>query len=97
MPAPENEVRISVRVSPNAPRNEVAGYSEGIFKVKIAAQPAKGKANQKLIEFLSDQLGVRKACICILKGETSHNKIVSITGLDLAEVVRRLVPQASGK
>jgi uncharacterized protein len=78
--------KISVKVQPNAGRNEVVGLKGSIWKIKVAAPPEKGKANKELIEFLSDTLGVRKTSIMILKGETSHNKILGIEGIDQNEV-----------
>ncbi len=84
------QTRISIKAQPNAGRNEVAGLANGVWKIKVAAPPDKGKANKELIEFLSDTLGVRKDSITILKGETSHNKIVAIEGLSAEEIARRL-------
>jgi uncharacterized protein len=78
--------RLSIKVQPNAGRNEVVALNDGVWKIKIAAQPDKGKANKELIEFLSDTLGVRKDSITILKGETSHNKILAIIGVKPEEV-----------
>ncbi len=85
-----NQARISVKVQPNAGKNELLGQLNGVWKIKIAAPPDKGKANKELIEFLSDCLQIRKDSVEILKGQTSHNKIISINGLTLDEVVKRL-------
>jgi uncharacterized protein len=90
MPGPENTVKIAVRVYPNAQKNEVVGFADGVLKLKIAAHPEKGKANKELIEFLSDKLEIRKSDISILKGETSHNKLVSVARLTNSEVIKRL-------
>jgi uncharacterized protein len=95
--ASENRTTISVRVHPNSPRNQIVGLINGTLKVKIAAQPAKGKANKELIEFLSEVLGTRKTAISILKGETSHNKIVAIDGLNVQDVVKLLLSRVEGK
>jgi uncharacterized protein (TIGR00251 family) len=82
--------RLSLKVQPNTGRNQVVGFINDVWKVKIAAPPDKGKANKELIEFLSDILGLRKDNITILKGETSHNKIIAITGFNLEEVTKTL-------
>ena len=78
--------KLSVKVQPNAGRNEVVGLSNGVWKIKIGAPPDKGKANKELIEFISDKLDIRKDSITILKGTTSHNKVLSIEGLDPSAV-----------
>lgn len=82
--------RLSIKVQPNAGRNEVVGVTDGIWRIKIAAPPDKGKANKELIEFLSKLLELRKDSITILKGHTSHNKIIVIEGMKAEEVEGRL-------
>jgi uncharacterized protein (TIGR00251 family) len=85
-----SHMRISVKVTPGAARNEMQGLTNGIWRIKIAATPEKGKANKELIEFLSDRLGIKKDRINILKGQTSHNKIIAIEGLSVEEISTRL-------
>ena len=87
-----SKVEISVRVHPNSARNEVVGVSEGIWRVRVAAPPVKGKANKELIAFLSQLLGVGKSQIDILRGHTSRNKVISINGLSQEDVIKRLSP-----
>lgn len=81
---------ISVKVQPNANRNEVIGQIGGVWKIKIAAPPDKGKANKELVDYLSGLLNVKKAQINILRGQTTHNKVLGIEGLNLQEVIERL-------
>jgi len=90
MPVPARQTRITVRVYPNASRNEVAGFTGDVLKVKIAAPPVDRKANKKLVDFLSECLNVSKSRLSIVKGETGRNKVIAIEGLDRAEVVKRL-------
>ncbi len=85
-----NEAKISLRVYPNASRNEMVGFSDGVLRVKISAPPIKGKANRELIAFLSRLLGVSKESVNIIKGDTTRNKVVAIDGLSRAEVMERL-------
>ena len=90
MPASESEAKIPLQVYPNAGRNEVMGFTEGILRVRIAAPPVKGKANKELVAFLAQLLGVGKGSINIVKGHTSRNKLIAIDGLSREEVIRRL-------
>lgn len=83
-------VKISLLVSPNATRNEVPGFIDGIWQVKIAAPPIKGKANRELIAYLGQLLDVGKSSINIVKGHTSRNKLVAIDGLSQKEIMERL-------
>lgn len=87
-----SETRISLHVYPNAPRNEVVGFSDGVLAVKVAAPPLKGKANRELVAFLSQLLGVSKSRLAILKGHTSRNKLIAVSGLSQEEVLQRLFP-----
>jgi len=87
---PKEKLRISVHVNPDAGQNKVVGFQDGLLKVMIAAPPIKGKANQELLRFLSDLLGISKRNLAIEKGETSKKKTVAISGLSQSEVLRLL-------
>jgi uncharacterized protein len=87
---PAKDVKIDLKVTPGSSRNEVVGLTNGVWRIKIAAPPDKGKANKELIDFLSKRLGLRKGSLLILKGQTAHNKVVSVEGLTLEEVTERL-------
>jgi len=87
-----NEVKISLRVYPNASRNEVVGFTNGVLRVKVSVPPIKGKANRELITFLSRLLRVDKGSVNITKGHTTRNKVVAIDGLSRDEVMKQLSP-----
>jgi uncharacterized protein (TIGR00251 family) len=75
----------------------MARFEDGVLYVKIAAPPVKGKANQELIRFLSDILGVSRANLTILKGERSKRKVIAIEGLSREQVGRRLEAERDEK
>lgn len=81
-----------MRVHPNAPRNEVAGFSGGVLRVRVAAPPVKDKANKELVAFLSQILGVSKGALTIIKGRASKNKVIAIDGLSQEQIMKRLLP-----
>lgn len=81
-----------MHVYPSAARNEVVGFANGVLRIKIAAPPLKGKANRELVAFLSQALGVGKGALTIIKGHTSRNKVIAISGLNQQEVIERLLP-----
>jgi uncharacterized protein (TIGR00251 family) len=87
-----SETRISLHVYPNAPRNQVVGFSGGVLGIRVAAPPLKGQANRELVAFLSQLLGVSQGRLAILKGHTSRNKLVAVSGLSREEVIKRLSP-----
>ncbi len=86
------KAEISVRVNPNAARNEVVSVADGVWQVKVSARPIKGKANKELIAFLSRLLGVSKGRIAIVKGHTTRNKIIAVDGLSQEDIMKRLLP-----
>ena len=87
-----SEAKIAVRVYPSAARNEVAGSIGGVLQVKVSAPPVKGKANEELIAFLSEVLGISKSSISIVRGHVRRNKVIAVDGLTQVEVMRRLLP-----
>ena len=92
MTSPPNSARIQVRVSPNAAKNEVTGYIEGVLRIKIAAPPVEGKANRELVSYLSRLLKISKGSVSVIKGQTARNKLVAIEGLDQDTIIKILVP-----
>jgi uncharacterized protein (TIGR00251 family) len=80
-----------VRVVPRASKNEVAGQVGEAIKVRLTAPPVEGKANEALIAFLAEKLGVRRSQVEIVAGETSRNKMVCVLGLSPVEVEKRLL------
>lgn len=80
----------SIRVSPGAAKTRILGEHAGALKVSVAAAPEKGKANKAVIEFLADVLGVRKADVAVVSGETSRDKRVAVRGLDAKALSDRL-------
>lgn len=69
---------INVRVIPRAKNNRIAEICKDNFKVHLTAAPEDNKANKALIKFLASYFGVRQSSISIVRGLTSHDKIVEI-------------------
>ena len=82
--------KISVKVQPNAGRNEIVGLVEGVWKIKIGAPPDKGKANKELLDFLSKVLNIRKDSLSLVRGQTSQSKTIEVESLTAAEVSIRM-------
>ena len=92
----ESGAKISLRVYPNAARDEVLGFTDGVCHIKVAAPPVKGKANDRLIAFLSQLLDVSKGRVSIIKGHTSRSKLIAIDGLSREDVMKRLSSSSGG-
>ena len=83
------KTKIWVQVHPNARCNEVQGEKNGIWQLKIAAPPVRGRANQELVRFLSDVLQMSKSNLEIEKGLNGRRKLIDISGLSLEQVRAR--------
>lgn len=81
---------LELKVIPHAPRNEVAGWLGAALKVKIHAPALEGRANDALLEFLAERLGVPRRDLTLLRGDKSRQKVVRIAGLDAATARLRL-------
>ena len=85
-----NAVIFSVKVVPRSSKTAVAGLLGGMLKIKLAAAPEKGKANESLVEFLADTLGVKRNSITITSGHTSPVKTIQITGTTIETILQKL-------
>lgn len=83
-------IALTVRVQPSATRSEVAGELGGALKVRLAAPPVDGRANDALVEFLSELLVIPRRSIRITRGLASRTKQVEILGIDPPTAVGRL-------
>ncbi|HEX5818492.1 MAG TPA: DUF167 domain-containing protein [Gemmatimonadales bacterium] len=82
--------RLALRVQPRASRNEVAGPHGDALKVRLAAPPVDGAANEALVRFLADALELPRAAVTLVGGLSSRSKAVQVAGLAPTEVARRL-------
>ncbi len=85
-------VRFAVHVRPRSPRSVVEGLREGALRVRLAAPPVDGAANEELVRLLADVLGVAKRDVSIAAGASSRSKLVDVRGVSV-ESVRSLVTE----
>jgi uncharacterized protein len=83
-------VVFTAKIVPGSSRTTVAGVLDDMVKIRVAAPPEKGKANQCLVAFLAGQLGVKKNAIEIIAGQTNPVKQVRIDGISAALLLERL-------
>jgi uncharacterized protein (TIGR00251 family) len=84
-------VTLELLVQPRASRTKVLGVHDGRLKIALAAPPVEGEANRALVEFLAGSLGVRRAEVALLRGDTGRRKTVRVAGAS-AEAALRLLP-----
>ncbi len=81
--------KITIRVIPNAKKSEVVGKEGGAWKIRLAAPPIEGRANEELVGFLSELLDTPKSAIDILRGHGSRLKTLDIPG-NIHDIEERL-------
>jgi uncharacterized protein (TIGR00251 family) len=70
---------LRVKVIPRSAKSEIAGeMADGTLKVRIAAPPEKGKANEALVAILAAHFGVARSAVTIVSGHTTPLKLVRI-------------------
>jgi hypothetical protein len=82
--------QFALKVQPRASRTAIAGLIGDAVKLAITAPPVDGKANQAVIEFLSDLFRVPKSSIVIVSGETGRNKLIAVRSLTAEQVLKAL-------
>jgi uncharacterized protein (TIGR00251 family) len=86
----ERIARLRLRVSPGAPRTELAGRHGDAWKVRVSAPPERGRANDAVLGLLAERLRVPRSAVSVVSGHTSRDKVVELRGLASAEAERRL-------
>jgi uncharacterized protein (TIGR00251 family) len=76
----DGAITLKVRVVPRASRSVVMGEHDGALRVRVAAPPVEGAANDELVRTLADALRLPARNIEIIGGHTSKNKLVRIVG-----------------
>jgi len=82
--------RLRLRVSPGAARAAVVGRHGEAWKVRVAAAPEAGRANEAVLRLVADALRLARDDIRLVAGHTSRDKVVAVAGIDPAETDRRL-------
>ena len=76
----DNPITFAVRVTPRAKQNKVQPQADGSLKVYVTAPPEDGRANEAVVEVIAQWLGVKRREVEIVRGATSRNKVVCVTG-----------------
>ncbi|HEU5360258.1 MAG TPA: DUF167 domain-containing protein [Candidatus Deferrimicrobiaceae bacterium] len=86
----EEAATVAVHVLPRASREGVAGILGDAVRVRLTAPPLENRANEALVRFLADALGVPRTRVEIVAGRRGRRKIVRVGGISRGELLRRL-------
>jgi uncharacterized protein (TIGR00251 family) len=69
---------LAVAVTPNARRTGADGLHDGALRVRLAAPPVDGKANERLVEWLADALQLPRRAVRLVRGDIARRKQLEI-------------------
>ena len=84
-----------MHVVPRAHTTDIAGRHGDALKIRLAAPPVDGAANEELVRFLAERLAVPRSAVTIAAGHTGRRKTVKITGVETADALRTLEAKTS--
>ena len=93
----DEKATLSIRIQPNASKNQVVGRFDEAIRIKITAPPVEDKANKECLKFLSDILRVPKTSISIIKGHKTRSKMIQVLGMSSDMCLQRLISQPRGE
>lgn len=82
--------RLHVRVSPGAAATQVVGRHGDGWKVRVAAPPEGGRANEAVVRLLAETVGVPRGAVEVVSGRTGRDKTVTLAGIGPNETERCL-------
>ena len=88
--AADGRVALTLHIQPGAKKTEIAGLHGDALKIRLAAPPVDGKANEALVKFVAEALKLPKSAVNLKSGQTSRRKVLEVQGAT-TEAVARLV------
>jgi uncharacterized protein len=82
---------IAIRLQPRARREEVVGERAGAIVIRVTAPPVDGKANAALCVFIAKAAGVPPSHVDVVRGQTSRDKIIRVSGVTAEQLRRALL------
>ena len=83
-------MKLKIKVVPGSSQTLVVGWLGDALKIRVAAAPEGGKANNAVIGILATTLNLSKRQIRITSGLSSTRKTVHIDGVDEALIRQKL-------
>ena len=83
--------QLVVHVVPRARATEVVGRYGDAIRIRLAAPPVDGAANEELVRFLAERLDVPRGAVAIVRGASARRKTVAVDGVTTEAAVRVLM------
>jgi hypothetical protein len=88
----DRRLLLHLYVQPRAAKTRIVGLFDGSLKLAIKAPPVEGRANDEVLHFLADVLGLPLRRLTLVAGAKGRKKQVAVTGLSAVELHDRLRP-----
>lgn len=93
----DGAVIVDIHVMPNAPQTQIQGLHDSALRVRLKAPPVDGKANLALQVWLAKALGIPRAAIELVRGDTARRKQLRVAARYVAAADwERLTPPEAG-
>jgi uncharacterized protein (TIGR00251 family) len=73
-------ITLELHIQPGAKHSEISGLHGDALKVRLAAPPIEGRANEALLRFIAEKFEVPLRNVKLVRGAQSRHKVVKITG-----------------
>ncbi len=81
---------VRLRVTAGASRDAIAGWQGDVLRLRVAAPPERGKANEAALRLLATALGLERRRLRLVRGATSREKLVQVEGVEEEDLKARL-------
>jgi hypothetical protein len=82
--------RLRLRVVAGSKSPGVVGRHGDAWKLRVAAPPERGRANEAAVALLAETLRIRPDEVKLVAGHGSRDKVVEVSGMAPSEAERRL-------
>ncbi|TKB59929.1 MAG: DUF167 domain-containing protein [Nitrospira sp.] len=91
----ERGALVTVQVQPGSSRTECVGIHGDALKIRLAARPIDGAANDELTRFIAERCAVPRANVQLRAGATGRRKRLTVKGITAESLLARLMRKES--
>ena len=84
--AADGRITLTLHIQPGAKKTEFAGLHGDALKIRLAAPPVDGKANEALIKIAAVTLKLPKSAVNLKSGQTSRRKVLEVIGAESSAI-----------
>lgn len=85
--AADGRITLTLHIQPGARKTEFAGRHGDALKIRLAAPPVDGKANEALVKFIAETLHLAKSAVILKSGQSSRRKVLEIQGSSAETII----------